>query len=262
MPSDATATRSPELAQALLDIGLKGAAAVIDDFVARVTKQRLAPVQILEELARIEALDRARRSLERREKLARIGAFKPMADYDWNWPKVIDRDLVERILALRFLDEGANVVLVGAHGLGKTMILKNIAHQAVLAGQTALLVTAARLLNDLGAQDSTRGLERRIKHYVTAALLCVDELGYLSYDSRAADLLFEVVSRRHDSRKPIVLTTNLAFADWPTVFPNATCTVALVDRLTHRADIVHIEGQSWRRKEAQERQARSRGATP
>ena len=86
----------------------------------------------------------------------------------------------------------------------------------------------------------------------------MDELGYLSYDSRAADLLFEIVTRRYDAHKAIALTTNLAFKDWTTVFPHATFTLALVDRLTHRADIIKIAGDSWRRKEAQERQERQR----
>jgi DNA replication protein DnaC len=258
MPSAASPTTNPaaDLARAFRDLGLRGAADLLDDFVARVTRQRLGPVQMLEELVRIEQLDRARRSLERRQKRAGVGAFKPIADFDWNWPKVIDRDLADRCLALRFLDEGANVILVGAHGLGKTMLLKNIAHQAILGGHAVLVLTAAKLLNDLGSQDSTRALERRLRHYAGIALLCIDELGYLSYDSRAADLLFEVVSRRHEARRPIVMTTNLAFVDWPTVFPNATCTVALVDRLTHRADVLNIEGDSWRHKEARERAAR------
>lgn len=257
--TSSTTTKTPELTDGLLSIGLRGLAAVIDDFVARVTKQRLSPVQLLEELVRIERLDRTRRGLERRQKRSRIGAFKPMSDFDWNWPNTINRALVERTLALNFIAEGANVLLVGAHGLGKTMILKNIAHQAVLAGKTVLVTTAANLLNDLSAQDSGRDLERRLKHYSSIAVLCIDELGYLSYDNRAADLLFEVISRRHAAKKPIVMTTNLAFADWNQVFPNATCTVALVDRLTHRAEVIAIKGPSWRRKEARERAHRTEG---
>lgn len=114
------------------------------------------------------------------------------------------------------------------------------------------------MLGELAAIDSPSKLERRIRHYAGIRLLCVDELGYLAYDNRAADILFEIVTRRYDAYKPIALTTNLAFKDWTTVFPHATCTIALVDRLTHRADIIKLEGQSRRRKEAQERQARRR----
>jgi DNA replication protein DnaC len=255
-------TKNPELADALTEIGLRGIAALVDDVIARSTKMRLTPVQLLEELCRIERIDRARRSLESRHKRARIGNFKPIADFDWSWPQNIDRPLTERTLKLRFIQEGANVIIVGAHGLGKSMILKNIAHNAVLEGHTVLVVTAAKLLNDLSAQDSPRGLERRLKYYTGVTILCCDELGYLSYDNRAADLLFEVISRRHAAQKPVVMTTNLAFVDWNQVFPNATCTVALVDRLTHRADVIAIKGESWRHKEALERRARRHEENP
>jgi DNA replication protein DnaC len=81
--------------------------------------------------------------------------------------------------------------------------------------------------------------------------LCIDEVGYLSYDARAADLLFEVVSRRYES-KSIVICTNLVFSDWPDIFPGASCVTALIDRLTHHADICLIEGESYRRREAEE----------
>jgi DNA replication protein DnaC len=97
--------------------------------------------------------------------------------------------------------------------------------------------------------------------------LCIDEVGYLSYDARHADLLFEVVTRRYDKGKSIVLTTNKPFAEWPSVFPNAACVVTLVDRLIHRAELVVIEGESYRLREAQEQQqrraaARRRGKEP
>ncbi|XXU73209.1 ATP-binding protein [Sorangium sp. So ce1151] len=88
------------------------------------------------------------------------------------------------------------------------------------------------------------------------AILCIDEVGYLSYDTRHADLLFEVVTRRYEKNKSIVLTTNKPFAEWPTVFPNAACVVTLVDRLLHRAELVVIEGDSYRLRDAQERQLR------
>lgn len=248
-----TPTQHPELLNTLIELGMHGLADRLDDFLAEAVKRKHGALKVIQDLAELEQRERAIRGLERRKTRAKVGAFKPMADFDWNWPEVIDRALVERLLALSFHNEGANVVLVGAHGLGKTMILKNIAHNAVLAGQSVLFITAAKMLNDLSAQDSARGLERRIKHYVSKTALCIDELGYLSYDNRAADLLFEVVSRRHELRRPILLSTNLAFKQWTTVFPSATCTVALVDRLTHRADIVKLKGESWRRKESQER---------
>lgn len=170
-------------------------------------------------------------------------------EFDWNWPSKIDRGVIDRALSGALVQEQENLVLVAAQGLGKTLLARNLAHAAVLQGHAALFVEASRMLLDLGAQDSPRALERRLRHYARPALLCIDEVGYLSYDARAADLLFEVVNRRYE-RKSIVITTNLAFADWPSVFPNASCVTALIDRLTHHADICLIEGQSFRKREA------------
>jgi DNA replication protein DnaC len=130
------------------------------------------------------------------------------------------------------------------------MIAQNIAYQAVLAGHHVLFTTAAQLLLDLGAQDSARGLARRLQHYSQPALLVVDEVGYPSYDSRAADLLFQVVGRRYE-KKSLALTTNLPFSDWPSVFPNAATATALIDRLVHHAEIISIEGASYRRRAAE-----------
>ncbi|MCG5052848.1 MAG: ATP-binding protein [Myxococcales bacterium] len=149
-----------------------------------------------------------------------------------------------------FTKHGRNLILVAPQGLGKTMIAKNVAHQAILHGHSVLSVTAAELLMDLSSQDSPRGLDRRLRHYAQPALLVCDELGYLSYDNRNADLLFQVVSRRYEN-KSILLTTNLPFSDWPSIFPNATCAIALIDRIIHHADIIPIEGDSFRRREAQ-----------
>ena len=209
----------------------------------------------VETLIACEETERHRRSLERRIRTSKIGRFKPIADFDWDWPTKIDRQLIEELMQLSFIDEIANIVLVGTNGLGKTMIAKNITHHALINGHTVLCTTASAMLNDLAAQDTSTALARRLRRYTTPAVLLVDEVGYLSYDSRAADLLFEVVSRRHQ-RRPIILTTNKAFAEWNEVFPNSSSVTALIDRLVHRAEIIKIQGKSYRAKEAMERAAK------
>jgi len=207
---------------------------------------------------RWELQERGRRSLERRLRDAHIGQFKPVADFDWSWPTQIDRAAIEELMTLQFLADATNVVFAGPNGVGKTMCACNLGYQAVLAGHTVLFVTAGQLLGDLAALDSDSALRSRLRRYAAPDLLLIDEVGYLSYSNRHADLLFELVSRRYQ-HKSTVVTTNKAFADWGEVFPNAACVVSLVDRLMHRAEVVRIEGQSYRAKEAQERlAARSR----
>jgi len=202
-----------------------------------------------------ESAERIHRSLERRLRDAHLGRFKPLADFDWSWPKQCDRTAIEELMSLQFLADASSVVLFGPNGVGKSMIAANIAHQAVLQGHTALFTTAGQMLSELAALDSDSALRRRLQHYAAPDLLLVDEVGYLSYSNRHADMLFELVSRRY-LHKSTIVTTNRRFADWGEVFPNAACVVSLVDRLMHRAEVVRIEGDSYRQKEADERAAK------
>ena len=211
----------------------------------------------VEPLIQWEEEERAQRSLERRLKNARLGHFKPLADFDWSWPGRCDRAQVEEWMRLDFLEEAVNLILVGPNGVGKSTLARNIAHQAVLAGHTVLFTSAGQMLNDLAAQDGDSALKRRLARYARPQLLVIDEVGYLSYANRHADLLFEIVSRRYEEKSTLV-TTNRPFAEWGEVFPNASCVVSLVDRLVHRSEILTIEGESYRLKEAKERQAASR----
>ncbi len=214
--------------------------------------EQIADKPWLREVLAVEERERQKRGLERRLRHARIGAFKPMVDFDWKWPKKVDREAVDELFALGFIKSGHNTVLVGPNGVGKTMILKNVAHQALIRGHTVRFATASDMLADLAAQESSPALARRMRRYVVPHVLCVDEVGYLSYDSRYADLLFEVVTRRYELHRPLLLSTNKAFTEWGEVFPHAACVVTLVDRLIHRAEVIDIEAESYRLKEAKE----------
>ena len=209
----------------------------------------------IEQVIDIEDRERKRRSLERRLTNARIGAFKPIADFDWDWPKRIDQALIEELFSLAFVHDATNVVFVGPNGIGKTMLVKNLLHHAVLHGFTARFTMASDMLHELAAQDSDASLARRLRRFTQPQLLAIDELGYLNYDNRYADLLFEVVTRRYLAR-PVLITTNKPFSEWNDVFSSAACVVTLVDRLIHRSEIVPLDGESYRLREAKEQAAK------
>ena len=246
-----------DLVARLTGIGLKSMAQNLDDFIARATKARWSPHSMLEQLCAIESAERSRLSLEHRLGFSGIGRFKPMADFNWDWPKRVDRDVIERAFTLDFLQEARNLILLGRNGLGKTMIAKNIAYEAVMAGYSVLFRSAADIIEHLQC-DSAQLRRRRINAYCRPHLLCIDELAYLSYDDNAADLLYEVINRRYE-RRSIIITTNRTFKEWNQVFPNATSIATLLDRLTHHADVTVFEGDSYRLHESeQESSARRR----
>jgi len=203
-------------------------------------------------LVQWEEDERSRRSLERRIRDAHLGSFKPLCDFNWTWPKRCDRAVVEELMTMEFVKDHTNVVLIGPNGVGKSTLALNLAHQAIVHGHTALFTTAGQMLGELAALDSDSTLRRRLNRYASPDILVIDEVGYLSYSNRHADLLFELISRRYGTASTVV-TTNRPFKEWAEVFPNAACVVSLVDRLVHRAEVVVIEGESYRVKEARER---------
>jgi DNA replication protein DnaC len=255
-PALKTTTQSSSLPAQLQQIGLRALPTQLDDFLARAAKSRWSPHQILEQLAQSEIAERSRRSLERRLRLSGIKRFKPMADFEWTWPAKIEREIIERAFTLDFIPEARNLVLVGRNGLGKTMIAQNICHAAVLAGHSVVFRSAAALLEELHRQ-SPEGRRYKLRTYANVGLLCIDEVGYLSFDDKAADLLYEVINRRYE-RKPVILTTNRPFKEWNEVFPNATCIVTLLDRLLHHADVTVIDGDSYRVRESEQETAARR----
>jgi len=209
----------------------------------------------VEPLIEWEERERNKRGLERRLRNAHLDRFKDLADFDWQWPGQIDRLAIEQTMQLEFVRQQSNIVLLGSNGVGKSTIAKNIAYQAVLKGFRVLFTGASQMLNTLDAQDGNLSLQRRLKYFSQPDLLVIDEVGYLSYANRHADLLFEIINRRYEQKATIV-TTNRPFSEWGEVFPNAACVVSLVDRLVHHAQILTIEGESYRIKEAQETAAR------
>jgi DNA replication protein DnaC len=195
---------------------------------------------------------RTHRSLERRLMQAKLKRFKPLAEFDWEWPHACDRGAIEELMELRFLSTTTNIIICGPNGVGKSTIACNLGHQAALLGHTVLFTAASEMLSDLASCDGDNALRRRFKYYEQPRLLIIDELGYMSYGNRHADLLFEIISRRHESKSTLI-TTNKSFNEWGSIFPSAACVVSMIDRLIHHSEIILIDAESFRLKEANER---------
>ncbi len=226
--------------------------------------QDIKDFSCVKQLLEWEEVYRRAKSLDNRLRASRIGQFKQLSFFDWSWPKQCDRGAIEQWMQLDFLKDATNPILCGPNGVGKSTIARNVAHQSIIKGFTALFTTAAQMLNELAALDSDSALRRRMQYYAKPSLLVIDEVGYLSYANRHADLLFDIISQRYE-KKSTFITTNKAFTEWREIFPNATCVVSIIDRLVHHSDIVNIEGDSYRLKEAQEkkqaRQAKRKSKT-
>lgn len=205
--------------------------------------------QYLAELTETEVNLRRDRSIQRRIKLARFPVIKTLDDFDWNWPKKINRMQVQELFRLDFMETHSNVIFLGGVGLGKTHLSTALAYQACLKGHSVLFASAIDIINTLSAAQSTGRLKADMKKYLKPEMLVIDELGYLPVDRKGADLLFQVISQRYE-RGPIILTTNKQFKKWPEIFNNdSTLTSAVLDRLLHHAETVLIDGKSYRMKD-------------
>jgi|TARA_B100001971_G_scaffold186856_1_gene187109 DNA replication protein DnaC len=210
---------------------------------------QLSHVDYLARLIDAEALSRQDRSTARRIKLARFPLIKTLEEFQWSWPRKINRLQVQNLFRLAFIEQNANVIFLGGVGLGKTHLCTALGHAVCLKGYSVLFASAIDIINTLGAAQSTGRLKSELKKYLRPAVLIIDELGYLPIDKNGADLLFQVISQRYE-RGSIIMTTNKPFKKWPEIFNNdSTLTSAVLDRLLHHAETVTLEGKSYRMKD-------------
>jgi DNA replication protein DnaC len=204
-------------------------------------------LQFLERLIEEEAHARESRRIDRLVRGARFPLIKTLDAFQWNWPKKINRPQIQNLFRLAFVEQNANAILLG--GVGKSHLAIALGHTACLNGYSVLFTTAIDIINTLSAAQTTSTLKRELRKYLKPRLLLIDELGYLPIDKHGADLLFQVISQRYE-QGAIVITSNRAFKQWPSIFNNdSTLTSALLDRLLHHADTVVIEGKSYRMKD-------------
>ena len=196
-----------------------------------------------------EAQLRHDRSVERRLRLARFPVRKNLEQFDWTWPRKINRLQVQNLFRLQFIEQCANVIIVGGVGLGKTHLATALGIAACQQSYSVLFTSAIDAVNTLTASQAAGRLKKDLGKFLRPRVLLLDELGYLPIDKTGAELLFQIISQRYESGSTII-TTNRVFKKWPEIFNNdSTLTSAVLDRLLHHAETVKIEGRSFRMKD-------------
>jgi DNA replication protein DnaC len=213
---------------------------------AEAAQKQWLPTEYLARLVDGETQRRKEQALQRRIGAARFPAIKTLEQFNWTWPKKINRPQIQNLFRLAFLKDHTNIIFAGGVGLGKTHLCIALSYQACLSGHSVLFTTAVDIINTLTAAQVNHRLKTEIRKYLAPGILAIDELGYIPIDKTGADLLFQVVSQRYE-RGSIILTTNEPFKNWAKIFNNdSTLTSAVLDRLLHHAEVATIEGKSYR----------------
>lgn len=234
--------------QALQSLSLLEADALLQTHLERAAQQELSYADFLGELLDAELASRRDRALAARTRMAGLPYHKTLAQFDFAFQPSVDQKQVRELQTLGFVEEASNIVLLGPPGVGKTHLAIGLGLEALRAGYSVYFVTAHDLVSDLGRATREGKLDSRLRVYLRAKVLIVDEVGYLPLDELGATIFFQLVSARYE-RGSIVLTSNKSYADWGTVFGETTIASAILDRLLHHSVTLNIRGESYRLKE-------------
>lgn len=248
MKKSANPNREDRLRQNLKALDLQKIAEIFPEYTRQATQAEVGYLEYLDHLVAQEAAWRHERMVKYRIGAAKLPFRKSLTDYDFSWPTRINKQKVLDLFDLSFVERQSNAVLIGQTGLGKTHLCVALAFAACEANLSVRFTTAVGMVNHLTAAMADHTLAPKLKQYTRPKLLVIDELGYLPIDRKGADLIFQVVSARYEQGS-IALTTNRPFKQWGEVMnQDNTLASAMIDRLGHHAEVVVIEGKSYRMK--------------
>jgi DNA replication protein DnaC len=206
-------------------------------------------VRTIEHLLDLELEARKQTQILLRFKQSRLCETPTIDQFDFNFHscRKNQKGKILQLLTLQFLVEKKDIILIGNPGVGKSFLAKTVAYAATQQGFKVLFTTAMDMINHLVAAEADHSLLKKLHHYACPQLLLIDELGYLPLGTRGSNLFFQVISQRHE-KKSTLITTNLPFADWATIFDSTTVATAIADRLVYNSEVLILEGSSYRKR--------------
>lgn len=244
----APSSRVESIRKSLVSLKMPRSLEILDATLRRIEQGQIDGIEALEELLGEEVSLRENRRIKAALRMARLPILKTLAGYDFSFQPSLDRNRILALAGLDFIERAEVVHLLGPPGTGKSHIATALAVEAVRAGRSVYFIPLADLITQLAKAEREGVLKEKVRFLARAALLVVDEIGYLPITPGGANLFFQLVNARYE-KGAMILTSNRGFAEWGEVFGDPVVATALLDRLLHHAVVIQIEGSSYRMRE-------------